>query len=96
MRISSVGLLLALAACSQGSQPLPGAAIECAIDGATSFSRTCTAERVDDAIVVRRPDGGFRRVIRTADGPATDGADAATQDSDGTLTIGRDRYRLPQ
>ena len=89
-------MLLTLAACGKPAPDVSGTAIDCAVDRAADFVRTCTAERVGDAIVVRRPDGGFRRIVRTAEGAATDGADPVMQAADGTLTIGDDRYRLPR
>lgn len=95
MRTSSALLLLALGGCEQASAPKRGDSIECALDGAAGFAAVCTAERVGAAIVVHRPDGGFRRIVRTAEGAATDGADAVTRVDGGTVTIGTDRYRLP-
>ncbi len=95
MRISSALIALVLAGCGQVPTTAEGEAIACSLDGARDLAQSCSATRSGDAIVVRRPDGGFHRVVRTAAGPATDGAEEVTQADDGTLTIGNDRYRLP-
>lgn len=99
--------LLAAGGCSQDAgapSPDPDSLIECAIDS-TAFARDCTVERslVDGALtlVVRHPDGGFRRfdVLTDGRGVATaDGADVAqVRLADGGIevTVGEDRYRLP-
>ena len=80
--------------------------IECALQGAPSFTRDCTLERVTQGdefyLVVRHPDGAFRRFKVLKDGrgvAAADGADEArTHITDGVLeaSIGKDRYRLPK
>jgi len=109
MRTSSAGTLLLLAACSQGASEPPAAhpddLIECAVAGAASFARDCAVERgqVDGApiLIIRHPDGGFRRFEITADGTgvvAADGAQAAQVallDDGIEVTVGTDRYRLP-
>ncbi len=111
MRTSSAALLLlALAACSQGESEAAAAGqgdelIECAVNGAPAFVRECAAERVEDGervmLVVRHPDGGFRRfeVTDNGEGLATaDGADTATilRSADGLdVAVGSDRYRFP-
>ena len=100
-----------LAACSQGATEAPAAdpdddnLIECAVAGAAAFARECRVEqsRVDGApiLVVRHPDGGFRRFEVMADGTglaAADGAQAAEVDlrEDGIeVAVGTDRYRFP-
>ena len=95
-----------LAACSGGA---PGAAqggerVACALDGAADFAEICAADRVavgdQRLLVVRHPDGAFRRFVLTADGrelSAADGADEAELELVGgsvVMTIGKDRYRL--
>lgn len=94
--LAHTALVLALGACKPAPNARKGVQIACALDDSPSFSGVCTAQRVGNAVVVRRPDGGFRRIVRTRDGAATDGAEGVAQASDGTLTIGRDRFRLPQ
>ena len=56
--------------------------VECALAGSTDFNRNCTTERVSGAegqmLVVRHPDGGFRRFKILTDGRGvlpTDGID---------------------
>ena len=95
--------LLALAACSAPDAELPpGETIPCALDGATDFAPVCGVEREivpgGTILVIRHPDGGFRRfeiegdLVRTADGAETvtviSGADATE------VAVGNDRYRL--
>jgi hypothetical protein len=84
----------------------PGAElIECAIGGAQGFERNCVVEQAKDGeatiLVVRHPDGGFRRFEVLTDGrglAVADGAVAAqTELIDGRLdvAVGSDRYRFP-
>ncbi len=102
--------LAALAGCSAppGGEAASGQAeaqpIECALAGAAAFSRDCTVERTarDGVrfVVVRRPDGGFRRFVQQADGglALADGANAAKATlAAGAIevAIGADRYRIP-
>jgi hypothetical protein len=102
------GPLLLLAACSQttdGPQADADGAIGCALSGATAFTRDCWIERAGTAalpmLIVRHPDGGFRRfeVISGRQGLASaDGADIVrmSQADDGLeVSIGTDRYRFP-
>ena len=104
-RISSVLLLAGLAACSAQSDPaaLSTETMPCALGGAADFAPVCMVERKlvpgGTILVVRQPDGGFRRfvvegdLVRTADGaePTT-----VTVRPDATeVTVGIDRYRLP-
>ena len=110
MRISSAGLPLLLAACSSGAAdappPDPDALIECALAGAASFARECAVEQVREQgglmLVVRHPDGGFRRFDVLTDGrglAAADGADRARIAVGGEgaieVAVGPDRYRFP-
>jgi hypothetical protein len=105
MRISSAPLLLLLAGCSSGQEPvLAGEQIACALGSAASFSDSCTAERVSQdgkqGVIVRHADGGFRRfeLLATGGVSAADGADAAVMELAGGLlevTVGNDRYRFP-
>jgi hypothetical protein len=110
-RISSAGALLLLAACSQAATEDAAIAadadamIECALAGVADFARLCAVERTQaegaPILVVRHPDGGFRRfeVMSNGSGVATaDGAQpaAVTPRDDGIeVAVGTDRYRLP-
>lgn len=80
--------------------------IECALEGAKLFDRTCTVEEIsgqDGAVlVVGRANVGYRRLQITTDGRgvvSADGAEPAkvTIVGDGVIevAIGGDRYRLP-
>ncbi|MEP6786322.1 MAG: hypothetical protein ABI898_11360 [Sphingomonadales bacterium] len=106
-RISSAGLLLLVAGCGASPEDkvataAPDDRIECAVDGAADFTKSCAVERsVGSLLVLRHKDGGFRRIDLAQDGTisAADGSD----DPDGKplpdgrfeLVIGGDRYRLP-
>ena len=78
MRTSSAGALLLLAACTGATEETAAAdadddsLIECAVSGAAVFARACRVEqsRVEGelVLVVRHPDGGFRRFDVTANG----------------------------
>ena len=107
MRISSATLLL-LAACSSSvDKPLPGSnlVIWCALNGAREFGPECVVEerRTPEGrqLVVRHPDGGFRRfdVLTDGKGLATaDGAlpaQVAVQGGAIEVVVGDDRYRFP-
>ena len=80
--------------------------VECAIGDGASFRRVCTVEenRKEDGVrlVLRAPDGGFRRLLRTDDGRGVVSADGAEPAEVTALPpdrievrIGHDRYRLP-
>jgi hypothetical protein len=81
--------------------------IECALAGATSFERKCTTERVTgpegQLLVVRNPDGGFRRFKILTDGRGLAPADGVDPDfklsimGDGMIEVRSmdDIYRLP-
>lgn len=82
--------------------------IECALDGEEVFQSICTSESLSDAsgskLIVRRPDGGFRRfdVLPPEDGrglAASDGAELAkitiVEENKIMVTLGADRYILP-
>ena len=103
-------LVLALAGCSSGAVPKQAEGAEhiaCALAGAQQFAPVCAIERLakaqdgDDVVVVRHPDGGFRRFvlidggtrIATADG--VDEVQAAKVGPDLEVTVGQDRYRFP-
>lgn len=80
--------------------------IECAPAGSAQFARDCTLEKVASEegliLVVRSPDGGFRRLLVTSDGRgvvAADGAEPAIVSVIGDnrieVRMGEDRFRLP-
>lgn len=112
-RIPALPLLVAmlLVACdadpgAQASAVDPdGETIACALNGAVSFDTRCGVERNDQEgtlfLVVRHPDGGFRRfeVVKDGRGVITaDGfEDARAKIHDGKLelAVDRDRYRFP-
>lgn len=98
----SLALLPALLGCGDSR---PGEAsserIDCAIEGAAAFEPVCTLERSADGrtLILRAPDGGFRRIAVTEDGlTAADGAEPArvTELRSGLLevAIAGDRYRI--
>lgn len=78
--------------------------IECATGGA-AFARDCAVEhgRQDGApaLVVRRPDGSFRRFVVTDGGRGLAAADGAERASTAVyageleVTVGADHYRFP-
>ena len=82
-----------------------GEMIECALDGSLHFAAECKLERVHesgrDLLVVRHPDGGFRRVVIGADGRTLDSADGAfaargvLAGGVFTVAVAGDAYRLP-
>ena len=100
---------LPLAACSQDAPEASAAdsddRIACAVDGATEFARVCQVERKDvdgvPILVVRQPDGGFRRFEVMRDGTglaAADGAEraaASLREQGIEVAVGADRYRFP-
>ena len=102
--------LLLIAACQQAQQPnatvTDDGRIDCRIGADGQFQRYCTVERVPGpdglTLTVRKPDGGFRRLIATRDGrgvTAADGAEQATVTIIGEnlieVTIAGDAFRLP-
>jgi hypothetical protein len=80
--------------------------VYCAVNGAANFRPDCQIERTrsDDGLVLvlRHPDGGFRRLLVTGDGRglvAADGAEPAVvspvSEREIEVAIAFDRYRLP-
>ncbi len=97
-----------LSACSGVAQPQANEGSEevaCAIGAGSDFGMDCRIERltVEGArqLVVRHPDGSFRRFTLIADGggvEVADGADPAIQALDGdtlVVAVAGDRYRFP-
>lgn len=80
--------------------------VECALAGSVAFERTCTTEQIAGAegtiLVIRHPDGGFRRFDILTDGRGLAPADGFDETkisllSDGMIEVssGDDKYRLP-
>lgn len=80
--------------------------VECALAGSTAFQRTCTTEQIAGSegtiLVIRHPDGGFRRFDILTDGRGLAPADGFDETkislrSDGMIEVssGDDKYRLP-
>jgi hypothetical protein len=102
-------LMVTMTGCSPDSSTIAGHddnRIECRVGGAAGFERICTVERGDrddgQILVVRKPDGGFRRFVVTADGRGVAAADGAEQpevtivaDDAIDVAIGGDVFRLP-
>ena len=104
--------LLLLVACQKAEQQLPVATVEddgkvdCRIGADQQFQHFCTLERTRTEqgllLTVRKPDGGFRRLIATRDGrgvTAADGAEEAQVQIVGEnlieVAIAGDSFRLP-
>jgi hypothetical protein len=80
--------------------------IECALAGGKDYTRSCETERITSAegtvLVIRHPDGGFRRFNILTDGRGlapSEGFDetkiVVMNDGMIELSSGDDRYRLP-
>lgn len=76
--------------------------IECRPEGVADFANACLLERAGETLTLRKPDGGFRRLIVTTDGrgvAAADGAEPAEVRVIGEgrieVVIGGDAFRLP-
>ena len=80
--------------------------IECALAGSAAFERTCTTEQIaandGKILVIRHPDGGFRRFDILTDGRGLAPADGFDETKislmDGGMievSSGDDKYRLP-
>jgi len=103
--------LIALAGCDgapRKDDPVEAenSGIECALEGAKLFERTCTVEEMsgDDGavLIVGRANVGYRRLQIATDGRGVVSADGAEPakvtiigDSLIEVAIGNDRYRLP-
>ena len=115
MRALALPLLLALAACGE-SAPVDraeaGAAaaeddrVDCLLRGTEQYNRFCTIERSagpeGTILTLRKPDGGFRRLLVATDGRGVVAADGAEQarvsildDDRIEVEIAGDRFRLP-
>lgn len=93
-------LALALAACSDvQEQAVEGAVtIDCAVGPGAEMGADCMVERIGNTLVIRHPDGSFRR-LDADDLTAADGSDAGQIVEDGEtveIRIAGDRYRWPE
>jgi hypothetical protein len=76
--------------------------VACALADASAFADACTLERAQvegaPVLVIRHPDGGFRRfAVKDGSVIEADGAEAATVTRNGNtieIAVGADRYRL--
>lgn len=104
MRALALAMLM-LAGCSAAADQPDGAAMECALGGAAGFAPDCTMERAERdgqrLLIVRHPDGSFRRFELGVPGQGmitADGADEAeVERGEGVVEVrvGPDRYRFP-
>ncbi len=97
---------LAQAEAEQGAMQAENGRIECALDGAETFSRECTTDRISgpdrELLIIHHPDGGFQRFEIVTDGRgliAADGFDDTEirllDNDEIEVTAGEDRYKLP-
>ncbi|MEW9853681.1 hypothetical protein [Novosphingobium sp. M1R2S20] len=110
LRLLLLASCATLAGCSSGADDASDLAsgedrISCALGGSVEFSEACAVERtVADGrltLVVRHPDGAFRRFAVVSDGRGlvvADGAEEALTRVDGdklAVTVAEDRYLFP-
>ncbi|MET1756576.1 hypothetical protein ABVV53_14120 [Novosphingobium sp. RD2P27] len=104
-------LVLAVSAGVTGCSPEPAEVaadeerIACAVGGAQEFEEVCAVDRSKAdgklALVVRHPDGAFRRFAVVTDGRGlvvADGAEEAVTRIEGgklAVAVGEDRYMFP-
>jgi hypothetical protein len=79
--------------------------IACAVDGAGDLSETCAVDRMQSgnqlSLIVRHPNGAFRRFAVMTDGRGlvvADGAEQAKTAIEGdklAVAVGKDRYLFP-
>jgi hypothetical protein len=82
-----------------------GEHVPCALDGAAAFSGSCAVDRAEVdgklTLIVRHPDGAFRRFAVVTDGrglAVADGAEQAVNTIEGgklAVTVADDRYLFP-
>jgi hypothetical protein len=104
---AAAGLALLLAACSPASTTASTKdnRIDCAVASAAGFTHDCTIEASEQngahVIVVRHPDGRFRRFeladgsLKTADGSEPVQVSVPERGKVMDVTVGQDRYRIP-
>lgn len=105
MRALPLFSLVLLAGCDRGptttyNETAADERIECR-SGDAAFERVCIVEQTGDMLILRKPDGGFRR-LRIEEGRgvvAADGAEPARvtllPGDRIEVTIGADAFRLP-
>ncbi len=97
--------ILAEAEDSAAAQAADDGRIECAINGDRDFSSGCQTERLSGengvTLIVRHPDGGFRRFNVLTDGrglEAADGSEKArieiVEDDKILVSVGSDKYLM--
>lgn len=97
--------VLAEAEDSAAAQAADDGRIECAINGDSDFSSGCQTERLSGengvTLIVRHPDGGFRRFNVLTDGrglEAADGSEKArieiVEDDKILVSVGSDKYLM--
>jgi hypothetical protein len=106
----SLAAIAVLVGCSSGKNEAPaiaegGERISCALGGAQAYSETCAVDRSDVdgklTLVVRHPDGAFRRFAVVTDGRGlvvADGAEQAKTAVEGdklAVSVAGDRYLFP-
>ncbi len=72
--------------------------IDCAVGPGAEMGADCMVERAGEVLVIRHPDGSFRR-LRAADLAAADGSDGGQIIEEGEaieVRIAGDRYRWPR
>jgi hypothetical protein len=109
-RVLATAVTGVLAACSSNQNASPPAAeggerIACALAGAQTFSNDCAVDRMDTngalTLIVRHPDGAFRRFAVVTDGRGlvvADGAEQAKTRIEGdklAVSVADDRYLFP-
>ena len=108
--VPALALLLLASACGRAEEQSAtledDGRIDCRVGADTQFTRFCSIERSraeqGTLITVRKPDGGFRRLLTTRDGRgvvAADGAEEAEVTIIGDnlieVAIAGDSFRLP-
>lgn len=108
--VPACALLLLIAACGQAAEKSAtlddDGRIDCRVGADTQFTRFCSLERArteqGTLLTVRKPDGGFRRLLTTRDGRGVVAADGAEQaqvtivaDNLIEVAIAGDSFRLP-
>ncbi|RVT40826.1 hypothetical protein [Sphingobium algorifonticola] len=105
-RAALIALLIVTACDEQNALPPPDPkapdTVPCRLGTATAMAPLCRRENEGDRIVIRHPDGGFRRFVVVDDGRGivtADGADAAKVEvlDKGRIRVivGNDAYELP-